>query len=116
MIPQISLHPGLNFDFVDKLRIHARTRRCQSLQCGRRFELAIYQHSARGVRSFSSRLATFDYQNARSFFAKFDRQREPDDAATDHNDVPSPHFGIVEEGSPAPLKPRIKNIDWQRGF
>ena len=114
MVTQVSLHSRLNFYFVHELGVHTGARAGQRLQCGRRFELAIYQHSARGVRSFSSRLAAFDDQNARSFFAKFDRQRESDDACTDNDDVPSPHADIVEEGSTE--SPQRRGLNGRRLF
>jgi hypothetical protein len=51
------------------------------------------------MRGFAAGLAAFDDQDACTFLAEFNREREADDAAADDDDVPVLHFRIVEESS-----------------
>jgi hypothetical protein len=46
-----------------------------------------------------ARFAALDNQHARALLSEFPGKTEADDAASDDDNVPSPHIGIVKEES-----------------
>jgi len=45
--------------------------------------------------SFAARFAALDDQNAHALLAQFNRERQPDDARTDDDDVGRLHVGVA---------------------
>ena len=70
---KIDIHPRLDLQLVDELRIHTRAGRCESLQSARGLTAAIHQHAARSMRRFPAGLATLDHENACPLLTKFNR-------------------------------------------
>ena len=99
VVPQIDLCPGLEFDFVDEFRVHARTGHSERLQCRCCLQRAIDQHAAGSIGCFAGRLSAFDQQNVGPAPAQCDGKGETDDASAYDDYVPTLHSGIVKDGT-----------------
>ncbi len=97
IVAQINIDARLVLQFVDELGIHAGASGSQRLQRGWSFWRAVGQHASSGVRRFAPWFSSLYDQNFGTAFAQCDREREPYDPATDDDDVPSFHMGIVKE-------------------
>ena len=98
LVPQIDLCPGLNLDFMGKLRIHARTGHRERLQCGWSLERAIDQHAASSIGCFAARLSAFYHQHVGPAPAQRDGKGKADDPSAYDDYVPTLHSGIVKDG------------------
>src|SRR5437667_1146989 len=91
IVAQVDIDSRLILQLVNKFGIHPRACRRQRLQKRRSLQTALNEHSRSRVRSLAARLSTLHHQNPRSTLAQRNRQREPDDPATNDDDVPGFH-------------------------
>src|SRR2546422_516688 len=98
---QININARLVLQFVHELGIHAGASGSQRLQRGWSFWRTVGQHAGSGVRRFAARFSALYDQNFRAAFAQRNREREPNDPATDDDDVPSFHMAIVKDWTDA---------------
>ena len=97
LIAQVHFHAGLDFQLVGEFRIHSGAGTGDGLERGGGFKGASDQHSTGSVRGFATGFSALDDQNGGAAPAQGDREREADDAASDDEDIPSLHVGIVKD-------------------
>src|SRR5258708_11268641 len=93
--PQINLQARLILQFMHELGIHACARSREFPHPGRSFKDEVDQHAARGPGRLASGLAFLHHQHPQSLLVQFNCQREPDDAGSNHNRVPTLHVSIL---------------------